>query len=113
VVADGIEVMDMLSRRDYDVILMDVHMPRLDGLDTTRRIRAELPRARQPHIVAVTASVLKEETEGCLQAGMDLVISKPVARAALGHALAKVSRQRRQGLRPSEGKLTPARPLDF
>jgi PAS domain S-box-containing protein len=95
VVADGVEVLEILARRDYDVILMDVHMPRLDGLDATRRIRAELPRERQPHIIAVTASVMKEETEACARAGMDQFIGKPIMSDALENALARAAEQRR------------------
>ncbi|HTI68660.1 MAG TPA: ATP-binding protein [Candidatus Limnocylindria bacterium] len=98
VAADGIEVMEMLAHRHYDVILMDVQMPRMDGLETTRRIRRELPASRQPYIVAVTASVMKEETEACLRAGMDEAISKPVVRAELRAALAKAVEHRRGDL---------------
>jgi CheY-like chemotaxis protein len=90
--------MEMLAHRHYDVILMDVQMPRMDGLETTRRIRRELPASRQPYIVAVTASVMKEETEACLRAGMDEAISKPVVRAELRAALAKAVEHRRGDL---------------
>jgi CheY-like chemotaxis protein len=113
VVSDGIEAMERLALRDYDVILMDVHMPRLDGLDTTRRIRAELPPNRQPHIIAVTASVLKEETDGCLQAGMDQFISKPVSREALGAALTRAVQQRLAGIQTRDHTPTAAPPKDF
>ena len=103
VVGDGVEALEILARRAYDVVLMDVHMPRLDGLDTTRRIRAELPPERQPHIIAVTASVMKEETEACARAGMDQFIGKPINPDALRDALARAAEQRagRESLRKS------------
>jgi CheY-like chemotaxis protein len=72
---NGIEVIEFLKRRHFDVILMDVRMPEMDGLETTRLIRAS--EFCQPVIVAVTANALPEDREECLKAGMDDYISKP------------------------------------
>jgi signal transduction histidine kinase/DNA-binding response OmpR family regulator len=89
---DGIEVLEALRRQAYDLILMDVQMPRMDGLEATRRLRAELPAARQPRIIAVTANVLAEQREACFKAGMDDFVGKPLAfgdlRSALQRAIA-------------------------
>jgi signal transduction histidine kinase len=73
---NGIEVLDILSRQPYDVILMDMQMPEMDGITTTQMIRQNLK--SQPRIVALTANALAEDREACLSAGMDDYISKPI-----------------------------------
>ena len=75
VVANGIEVLQALERHTYNVILMDILMPEMDGLDATRAIRQRWPDG--PKIVAMTASALQGDRETCLAAGMDGYISKP------------------------------------
>ena len=77
VAGNGMEVLEALRRQPYDLILMDVQMPGMDGLEATRRIRAEFPAERQPRVVALTANVLREQREACLAAGMS---NKQVAR---------------------------------
>lgn len=79
-VGDGFQAVEAWARRSWDVILMDIHMPEMDGLDASRLIRRrelESGRSRTP-IVAVTASVLTHETEAYFAAGMDHVIAKPI-----------------------------------
>ena len=83
VAADGSEVLEAVRRQHYDLILMDVQMPEMDGLEAARRIRAELPPERQPAIVAISASVLEGHREACLAAGMDDFLPKPVLLADL------------------------------
>ncbi len=87
----GVEVLSALSQKAYDVILMDVHMPEMDGLEATREIRARLSRERQPYIIAMTASVLTSDREACLQAGMDDHVGKPVRLPELIEALRKAA----------------------
>jgi PAS domain S-box-containing protein len=84
-VADGNEVLEALSRIPYEIILMDCHMPRLDGYETTKRIREA--GGHQPYIIALTANAMQGDKEICLAAGMDAYISKPIRSSELKAAL--------------------------
>jgi CheY-like chemotaxis protein len=77
VVNNGRAAVEVVEKNLFDLILMDVHMPEMDGLEATRAIR-RLQLVKQPRIVALTADVLKGEKERCLESGMDDYISKPV-----------------------------------
>jgi CheY-like chemotaxis protein len=87
VAANGLQVLDALGRETYDVVIMDVQMPEMDGLETTRQIRQRWPAGRRPHVIAATASVMQEEREACLAAGMDAYLSKPIRVESLATAL--------------------------
>ncbi|MFP5218283.1 MAG: response regulator [Actinomycetes bacterium] len=87
VVANGAEAVAAVERTPYDLVLMDVQMPEVDGLEATRRIRRQLPRERQPRIVAMTADATAEDRERCLAAGMDEHLGKPVRAEALADVL--------------------------
>ncbi|HKH50069.1 MAG TPA: ATP-binding protein [Thermoanaerobaculia bacterium] len=89
VAADGEETLAALRRQCYDVILMDVQMPGMDGLEAARRIREEWPAQERPRIIAVTANALLEDREACLSAGMDDYLSKPVLLEDLRAALCR------------------------
>jgi signal transduction histidine kinase/CheY-like chemotaxis protein/CHASE2 domain-containing sensor protein len=80
---DGEEVLAKIADRDYDVILMDCHMPRLDGYAATREIRLREGSTRHTAIVALTASAMKEDRELAMLAGMDDFLSKPVRKDEL------------------------------
>ena len=90
-VSNGLEAVEAVHRTAYDVVLMDVQMPVLDGLAAARRIRDEMPGSR-PAIVAVTASALVEDRTACADAGMDAYLAKPVRSAELAAVLADVGR---------------------
>ena len=90
VVANGIEVIDALTRQPYDVILMDIHMPEMDGLDATRRIRSQWSADAQPTIIALTADAMNEQREEYLGAGIDDLVTKPIRIPALISALGRV-----------------------
>ncbi len=89
VAANGLEVLEALKRQPYDVILMDVQMPELDGVETTQRIRRQWPSNRQPFIIALTANALKGDREKYLATGMDDYASKPIQVDELISALSK------------------------
>ncbi|NNJ11321.1 PAS domain S-box protein [Chloroflexales bacterium ZM16-3] len=94
VVADGAEALDAVSRKPYDVVLMDIQMPELDGEAATRGIRA-LEGITQPYIIALTASAIRGDRERYLAAGMDDYLSKPVQgddlRTALGRSTTRAA----------------------
>ncbi len=87
IVGDGWEALEAMSLIDYDVVLMDCQMPRLDGFETTRRIRAE--HRHQPYIIAITANAMQGDKDACLAAGMDAYVAKPVRRTELAAAMAR------------------------
>ncbi len=88
VAGDGVKAIDALKGAAYDVVLMDVQMPELDGLEATRRIRADWP-DRAVHIVAMTANAMAGDRDACLAAGMNDYISKPIRPAELAAALSR------------------------
>jgi CheY-like chemotaxis protein len=75
---NGIEVLQELQRQRYDVILMDVQMPEMDGLETTRRILAQWPQEQRPFIIAMTAHALTGDEAKCIDAGMNAYVTKPI-----------------------------------
>jgi signal transduction histidine kinase/CheY-like chemotaxis protein len=88
-VGDGREALQSLARQPYDLVLMDMQMPEMDGLEATRRIRTLVPGDQPPYIVALTANVRKENYDACLEAGMHDFLSKPVRTDDLTIALAR------------------------
>ncbi len=92
VAADGLEAVESIKRQTYDVILMDVQMPDVDGLDATRLIRS-LGSVIQPRIIAMTANAMEGDREMCIGAGMDDYISKPIRLNELVEALLKAQRK--------------------
>ncbi len=87
---DGLEAIAALERQPYDLVLMDVQMPALDGLEATRRIRTRWP-DDGPRIVAMTANAMAEDRDACIAAGMDDYLSKPIRVGELTAALAGTS----------------------
>jgi CheY-like chemotaxis protein len=88
--SNGIEAVDSVRRQTYDVVLMDVQMPEMDGLEASRRICASAAPAARPRIVAMTANAMQGDREMCLEAGMDDYITKPIRVERLVEALERV-----------------------
>jgi CheY-like chemotaxis protein len=89
--SNGIEAIESVERQSYDVILMDVQMPEMDGLEASRRITAKWAAGMRPRIVAMTANAMQGDREMCLDAGMDDYITKPIRVEALVGALINVT----------------------
>jgi CheY-like chemotaxis protein/HPt (histidine-containing phosphotransfer) domain-containing protein len=94
VAASGREALRSLARQRYDVILMDMQMPEMDGLEATRRIREEVPLAQQPWIIAMTANAMDSDRRLCLEAGMNDFLTKPLMVETLITALQRCQPQR-------------------
>ncbi len=111
VAADGVEAIEAIEvaiaqRRPYDVVLMDVQMPRMDGHEATRLIRSSVAAAHQPRIVALTANALSGDDQHALDAGMDGYLTKPLDRDALADELALASSPPDQGTMLVRGRKT-------
>ncbi|PTY00490.1 hypothetical protein DB354_01225 [Opitutus sp. ER46] len=105
VAADGREVLEAVKRDRYDIILMDVQMPVMDGLAAARAIRdLELPPDEQPWIIAVTASASRADREACIAAGMNDHITKPILYDELCAALERAKTARKQKPRGAESE---------
>ncbi|MEA3350179.1 MAG: response regulator, partial [Chloroflexota bacterium] len=85
--ANGLEALESLERQQYDVILMDIQMPEMDGVEAARLIRKKWPQEQLPYIIAMTAHALEGDREKYLSLGMDDYVSKPVSVEAVVEAL--------------------------
>ncbi|HVL50633.1 MAG TPA: response regulator, partial [Actinomycetota bacterium] len=89
VATTGIEVLEALEREPYDLVLMDVQMPEMDGLEAARRIRESSSDHERPWLVAVTANAMEGDREACLAAGMNDYLSKPLRLNGLAAAIGR------------------------
>jgi signal transduction histidine kinase/ActR/RegA family two-component response regulator len=94
VASNGADVLKALEKNRYDVILMDVHMPVMDGLEATKKIMDLLPPDSRPRIFAMTASTSSDEVKTCLGAGMEAALSKPIIVDELMDTLDRVARDK-------------------
>lgn len=86
---DGLQALEVLSKEQFDLVLMDCHMPNKDGFATTKELRARQGATAHTWVIAVTASALSDELQQCREAGMDDVVTKPLTLASLQEALAR------------------------
>ncbi len=93
--SNGIEALESVARQTYDVVLMDVQMPEMDGLEAARRINADHPDGTRPRIIAMTANAMQGDREMCIEAGMDDYIAKPIRVELLTEALLNVPPHRK------------------
>ncbi|HET6871138.1 MAG TPA: GAF domain-containing protein [Solirubrobacteraceae bacterium] len=106
VVWNGLEAVAALERQPYDVVLMDVQMPELDGLDASRRICERWPQDGRPQIIAMTANALPEDREACFAAGMDDYLVKPIRVDELAGALKRTRPRQSRGTGSGEAEAT-------
>jgi PAS domain S-box-containing protein len=104
-VGNGLEALNTLEARSYHLVLMDLQMPEMDGLEASRQIRQRLPASRQPKIIALTANALQGDRELCLDAGMDDYITKPVKLHEIADAIRRLF-----GAQEARPLVHPARP---
>ncbi|WP_410514934.1 ATP-binding protein [Paenibacillus sp. BR2-3] len=86
----GVEVLECVQRKDYDLVLMDIQMPEMDGIEATKRIRQLIPPYKRPKVIAVTANAFQSDKEKYLTAGLDDYISKPVRLEQLKSVLSRL-----------------------
>lgn len=103
---DGTEVLEALQRQDYDVVLMDTHMPQMDGITTAREIGRRLPAGRRPWLVAMAADTGEADRRSYLANGMDDYLGKPIVAQDLATVLSRVRPRERASGPP--GKASPA-----
>jgi CheY-like chemotaxis protein len=94
--SNGIEAIECVERQVYDVVLMDVQMPEMDGLEASRRIVARWGTDSRPRIVAMTANAMAGDRELCMAAGMDDYVTKPIRVEALVQALSAAHQRKEQ-----------------
>jgi CheY-like chemotaxis protein len=92
VASNGFEVLAAVQRQAYDVVLLDIQMPEMDGIEAAHRITKQFELGKRPRLIALTANVLKDDRDLCADAGMDDFIAKPVHVADLQQALLRCSR---------------------
>jgi CheY-like chemotaxis protein len=92
--SNGIEAIECVERQTYDVVLMDVQMPEMDGLEASRRITAKWQPHDRPRIIAMTANAMQGDREECLAAGMDDYVTKPIRVDALVEALLRAGQNK-------------------
>ena len=104
IAANGLEVLDALKRQKYDLVLMDMQMPEMDGLEATRKICEERSLEERPYIIALTANAMSGDRQVCIDAGMNDYLSKPIQIQDLIIALRKYQKSRKIKSLPAENQ---------
>ncbi|WP_440119249.1 PAS domain S-box protein [Paenibacillus sp. QZ-Y1] len=95
-VMNGVEAVEAVKRDGYDIVFMDVHMPRLNGFEATKAIKESLQPDECPYIVAVTANAVRGDMEKCLKAGMDAYVSKPIKSESIMQVMEEFYKMKKQ-----------------
>ena len=93
VVENGLQALSAAKENTFDLLLIDIQMPVMDGLETTRRLLEYFPEGKRPEIVALSANAFKEDREACLAAGMDSYLVKPITLDRLRGVLLEIRRR--------------------
>ncbi|MGR3274393.1 response regulator [Acaryochloris marina NIES-2412] len=110
---NGLEVIEALERQSYDVVLMDVQMPEMDGLTATREVCQRWSPEDRPHIIAMTANAMQGDREMCLDAGMDAYITKPVRVNELRDVLSRCQPMEEPKETPPPIPVAPSQPVSL
>lgn len=94
--SNGLEVLEAVREHDFDLVLLDLQMPVMDGPEAARRITREIPAERRPRIVALTAAAFRQDQDECLEAGMEGFLAKPIEVSKLEQALVECHARRRR-----------------
>ena len=89
VAVNGLEAIELFKKDNHDIIFMDVQMPKMDGLEATKKLKKQYLGESSPIIIAMTANALQGDKEKCLEAGMNDFISKPIKITALQDSIIK------------------------
>ncbi len=87
IAVNGLEAVEAVKQKKYDIVFMDIQMPTMDGFEATAIIREKLPEDNQPYIIAMTAHAMRGDREKCLEAGMNDYVSKPFRKSDLENAI--------------------------
>jgi CheY-like chemotaxis protein len=104
VAATGLLALDAMTRQDFDVVVMDLQMPEMDGIEATRRLRSNPGPVSRTPVLGFTASALPEDRDACLAAGMDGLVNKPVEPRLFVAEVERLGARKAETARPSPGE---------
>jgi CheY-like chemotaxis protein len=94
VAENGIKVLEAMTNSSYDIILMDIQMPEMDGYEATRQICKKFDKTSRPYIIAITANAMQDDRNKCIEAGMDDYLTKPIRKDEIYAVLERVGKTR-------------------
>jgi len=94
VAENGVEVLDKIAKKSFDIIFMDIQMPAMDGYEATRHICEKFDKKSRPRIIAITANAMQDDKDKCMEAGMDDYLTKPIRKDDISALLEKIGKTR-------------------